>query len=1812
MTFIDILIADDHEFFRRNLRSLVESQAEWRVCDEAADGLEALEKTKALRPRIVLMDMSMPRMDGAEATRRIRREVPESQVIIVSQNDPALMRKIAAETGAHAFISKSDIVRDLIPAVLRITDGNNHRAALSAEKSEELAQNDWLFGGGHLASRIWEHDWSKTPLGSIQSWPQSLRTAVNLMLNSQHPMWIGWGPEMTFLYNDAYIPVLSLAKHPWALGRPASEVWAEIWDVCGPLADKVFSRGEPSFADDVRLFMNRGDYLEETYYSFSYSPVYDEAGKVAGLFCPSTEITPKVLNARRLRTLSDLSSKSMTEKSAHAAAASCVKTISANIDDIPFALLYLVDEKRKSAELAGASQIEKGLDGISPRIINLDGEAEPLIWPVREMMEHPQTQVISLGNVNSVPVGLANQRVREALVLPVTSLGMEHPIGVLIAGVNPTRKLDADYRTFFSLVADQVATSVQNATALQREKERADALAEVDRAKTMFFSNVSHEFRTPLTLMLGPLEDMLAESSELVPKQRERLDVAHRNSLRLLKLVNTLLDFSRIEAGRIQASYTPTNLGKLTNDLASVFRSAIERAGIRFTIDCESVKDPVYIDTEMWEKIVFNLLSNAFKFTFNGEIAVSLRKRAQNVELVVRDSGIGIPPAELTHLFERFYRVKGAQGRTFEGSGIGLALVQELAKLHNGSVTVESEPNRGSTFTISIPLGKNHLPADRINATRDLASTSLNAEPFLEEAFHWLPDPRGDSPASAIQSTSGKTSAADVDGDSGKKRERILLADDNADMREYVERLLGKEYEVFSVGDGEAAWESARTQKPDLILSDVMMPRLDGFGLLQRLRTDDSLKSVPVILLSARAGEESRIEGLQSGADDYLVKPFSARELSARVRSQLTLAGVRKESAELERKLREHSELLASIVASSDDAIVSTGFDGTITSWNKGAERMYGYTAAEAMGQNISTVVPPDRREEESRIFDQLRQGAKVDHFETQRVRKDQSSFDVSLSISPLRDAQGKIIGASEVARDITERRRAEVALQRAQEKLTLALESTTTAMFDWNILERQGSWNPQMTALYEFSPKAQNITAEEWRALFHPDEVNRLAEEAERFLKQKEKNTFEFEFRAVRPSGDIRWMLSHGRIERDADGRALRLIGMHTDITDRRRAEEAAHQHRARLEMVEQASQVGFWFCDLPFDKLLWDDRVKDHFWLPPDAEVTIETFYQRLHPDDRERTRQAMEVSIANDFPYDIEYRTVAPDGRQKQIHAIGRTFYDGSGKPKSFDGLTFDVTAQKTMGETTGLLAAIVNSSDDAIVSKNLDGVITSWNHAAERIFGYTAAEAIGQHITLIIPPDRLEEEVGILERIRRGERTDHFDTVRMHKDGSLLNISATISPVRDATGRIVGASKVARDITAQKQAEEREKRIAGESIAANAKFRAVFEQTSVFAGIMSKDGILIEANRLCLEACGYSAEEVLGKPFWRTRWWRDFKESQSKIREATLRAAQGIPYRETLNYSWADGTERLVDFALYPIVDDDGEVLYLHPTGVDITDLKCAEENYRNLAETLEAEVHSRTAELENRKLEVTRQAELLREFSQRLLQAQDEERRHIARELHDSAGQTLTVLGMTLAQLHKDTSQRTPDLASQVEMVQQCVQQLHSEIRTTSYLLHPPLLDETGLSSALNWYVQGLVERSELEISLDIAQNLGRLDRAMELAIFRLVQESLTNIHRHSGSKIASIGIDRTPELITVNISDRGKGMSPERLAEIQSGISGLGFRGMRERLRQFGATLDIESSASGTQIRVTIPLPKSGVPEEGNRTESRNRQLAAS
>ena len=993
-----------------------------------------------------------------------------------------------------------------------------------------------------MGSLMRSMDWSKTSIGAVESWSPALRMVVRLLLANRFPLLLRWGPDYCQIYNDAYRPILG-AKHPVSMGQPANECFSEIWGVIGPLIDTPFKGGPATWIDDLQLEFIRYDRLEEAHFTVAYSPVPDETvpSGIGGVLATVHEITGQVVGERRGLALRDLGSRCGEAKTAEEACAIAASTLAHYPEDVPFALLYLLDGEQKQAYLAGVAGIEIG-KAESPLEIDLSGKpCREVIWPLAETVRSVAMQIVENlpGKLSSVPPGPWSDPPRSAVVWPIRSNIVHQVAGLLVFGISSRLQFDDRYRDFCELVTRQVATAVANARAYHEERKRAEALEEIDRAKTAFFSNVSHELRTPLTLILGPLEDELRENS----KGRERIEIAHRNSLRLLKLVNTLLDFTRIEAGRAEAIYEPTDLAAATAELVSVFRSAIEKAGLRLAVECPSLPEAVYVDREMWEKIVLNLLSNAIKFTFQGEIKVSLRWCSEHVELSISDTGGGIPAVELSRIFERFHRVRGTDSRSHEGTGIGLSLVQELAKMHGGGVQVRSVEGQGTTFTVTIPTGHAHLLKEHLGGTRSLLSTRLVVTPFVEEALRWLPNRPSSFASHLSQEFGASISAKSSQGRS--KSARILFADDNADMRDYIRRLLAEQYEVETVGDGQAALERILANPPDLVLADVMMPRLDGFGLLHRLRADERTRTLPLVMLSARAGEEACVEGLKAGADDYLIKPFSARELLARVGTHVEMAGLRRAAAnallESEQRFREmadnapvmiwitddrgniefankayleyfrvlpaeiagqklkdsifpddsesyrqnfmvasaagqpfHAESrvhrgedewrwvdtwavprssqsgrvpglvgcsaditerkraeeqireLVSIVESSADAILGTTLDGTITSWNKGAEKIFGYAENEVIGQPISILVPADRQHEIAQIRAGLALGEAISGYETMRRRKDGKEIHVSLTICPIRDHEDRIVGGSSVARDMTERKRLE------------------------------------------------------------------------------------------------------------------------------------------------------------------------------------------------------------------------------------------------------------------------------------------------------------------------------------------------------------------------------------------------------------------------------------------------------------------------------------------------------------------------------------------------------------------------------------------------------------------------------------------------------------------------------------------------------------------------------------------------------------------------------------------------------------------
>jgi signal transduction histidine kinase len=1237
------------------------------ICGEACDGVDAVEKARQLQPDIILMDLSMPRMDGLEASRIIRRELPQSEIVIVTQNDPEIAREQAVNVGVQRFVSKENLAQALPAQIDDISAARNMTAAQAPDPSAAAPFcGPGLFADqSKMSALMRKMDWSSTPLGPVEAWSPALCMMLRFMLPNPFPQLLWWGPQLCCLYNDAYIPVLG-TKHPWALGRPTQEVWSEVWHVLSPLIDAPFRGGPATWVEDIALEVHRNGFKEETHFTIAYSPVPDDTVPtgIGGVLATVQEISKKVVGERRVMILRDLGARSAEPRSVEEACSIATQILGRYPKDIPFALLYLVDEKQTSARFAAGAGVQAD-DGKLRRTVPL-GEAESQeAWPFAKAMQEEDIQLT--GDLShkfaTLPSGPWADPPALAAVVPIRASAPHQLAGFVVVGISSRLPFDENYRNFLDLVSAQISMSVANARAYELERERAEALAEIDRAKTAFFSNVSHEFRTPLTLMLGPLQDLLSRSrTQLPPGATQQLELVNRNGARLLRLVNTLLDFSRIEAGRVNAVYQATDLAALTAELAGVFRAATDRAGLDLKVDCRAIKEVAYVDRDMWEKIVLNLVSNAFKFTFEGEIAVRLRQVGHSAELQVRDTGVGIPEEEIPHLFERFHRVSNTRSRTHEGSGIGLALVHELVKLHGGSMRVESAPGTGSTFFVTIPLGQDHLASGQLGGERSLSSSATGVEPFVQEALNWLPDL--DPSKAEVLPLENELLPMQVSSQApGGPRRRVLLADDNADMRLYLTRLLLASHEVVSVPDGKLALESIRRHPPDLVLSDIMMPNVDGFELLRAIRSDPATNTIPVILLSARAGEESRVEGLDAGADDYLVKPFSARELLARVQTHLELSRVRNEANHL---VRENEQRLRAFVTASSDVI-------------------------------------------------------------------------------------------------------------------------------------------------YRMSP--------DWAEMYYLQGKDFIADTTE-------------------PSA-------------------------------------------------------------------AWLSRY--------------------IYPDDQAQVMSAIRQAIRAKSVFQIEHRVLRPDSS-----------------------------------------------------------------------FGWTFSRAV-------------------------------------------------------------------------------------------------------------------------------------------------------------------------------------------PLLDEHGEIVEWFGTATDISARKKAEEDLREAQSNLELRVLQRTEDLERAQTE-------LRDLSGKLLQLQDDERRRIARDLHDSAGQTLTVLAMNLAQLSELARQHDSLTAARAMEAQEIVQRLTQEIRTTSYLLHPPLLDNNGIAAALRWYIRGLSERTNLKIGLSVSDEVGRLPQPTELALFRIVQECLTNVLRHSGSDDATIRIKRDGHQLTLEVEDHGRGIDDHKLAAIKDGAAGVGIRGMKDRVRRLNGEMKLYSGASGTTIAVTLPI----------------------
>ena len=411
---------------------------------------------------------------------------------------------------------------------------------------------------------------------------------------------------------------------------------------------------------------------------------------------------------------------------------------------------------------------------------------------------------------------------------------------------------------------------------LKVEKVEIDTLRNLDQLKSHFFANISHEFRTPLTLILGQVESVL--SSNIETKEKGKLQVANRNARRLLTLINQLLDLSKLEAGSMELKAEQHNLISFLKSVFFSFESLAESKKISLKFVSEFANIPLRYDADKMEKIICNLISNAFKFTSeNGEIILSVDIIPSSVEIKLKDTGIGIPSDSLPHIFNRFYQVDGSSTREHEGTGIGLALTKELVELHKGQITASSKEGEGTEFTI-------HFPIDNSKIENEISYELSDNNSYKENNFDMIEPAEIQLDSSEQNSQKGQAESS-IKIQSQSNKEIILIVEDNADVRSYIHEQLEIDYKVIEAGNGEEGIINAQIEIPDLIITDVMMPKMDGYQFSKNIRGDEKTSHIPIIMLTAKAGLDDKIEGLETGIDAYLTKPFSARELKVRVKN---------------------------------------------------------------------------------------------------------------------------------------------------------------------------------------------------------------------------------------------------------------------------------------------------------------------------------------------------------------------------------------------------------------------------------------------------------------------------------------------------------------------------------------------------------------------------------------------------------------------------------------------------------------------------------------------------------------------------------------------------------------------------------------------------------------------------------------------------------------------------------------------------------------------------------------------------------------
>ncbi len=1392
---------------------------------------------------------------------------------------------------------------------------------------------DFLSGGGKMGELIRSKDWSETPLGSPDTWPQSLRTTVSLCLASNFPIAIAWGPHRVQIYNDGYWPITG-DMHPNSMGQDFKKCWGSAWPVIGLAFEEAFL-GATRFLENQRIILDRYGYSEETFFTFSFSPILDESGGVGGLFHPVIEQTQQTLAERRLNILPALANQTINARTVNESIILVMDCLKNFVEDIPFLLLYSMANNEKEAKLDGVAGVDKN-SVIAPAKIHFKEKLQS--WPLAKVFESGNVeQVEKLSDIfGTYHCGPYEEPPEQALVFPIALPGAANVNYFLVLGVSSRRKLDEKYLLFYELLAASVTNVLTKAKTYEEERKKAEALAEIDKAKTVFFSNISHEFRTPLTLMLSPLEELLNQSKNNFSEYEiGNIETTHRNAVRLLKLVNTLLDFSRIESGRQLGTFSLVDIVTLTKNLASNFRSLINKAGLEFIVNADTIIQPVYVDKQMWEKIVFNLLSNAFKYTLEGKITVELSSEDNYAILKVKDTGVGIPENEMPNMFERFHRIQQVAGRTYEGSGIGLSLIKEMVKIHHGTISVESKLNVGSTFTVKIPFGNKHIAEQQLLKTT-IDSDEISSNMYIEEIETLLD--RGKKEIGKTASIKYKNSFPTV-----------LVVDDNADMREHISSILSNNFNVITASNGMDALHKMKDTIPALVLSDIMMPVMDGIALLKEIKSNNAKANIPVILLTARAGEESKIEGWEIGADDYLVKPFSAKELLARVSAQIKMVRLRESLEGNVRNLFMDAPAAIAVFRGPQHVYELANktylqFTGNKDISGKSIREAFPELEGTGIYEILDNVYSTGEPFIANEMLVKLDKGAE---------KLDENYF--NFVFQPSYNSEGEIVGILAHGVDVTEQILARNKIEESNQKIQNLIAQAPVAM-----------------CFYKGDQFIVDIVNDKMLTIWGKDLETVLKKSVFDAMPDAKGQGFEDLLLKVYTTGESFSaneisinLLRNGNNEKiyvnllyepykEVDGTITGIVEIANDVTEQvlsrqkiEQSEQKIQNIKAQLDLSIQAGKIGIWFWDVKKDILTWSKEQHDIYGVSPSEKITNSAqFHAFVLPEDRERIlKDAESKPLTSDQEYDFRINR-KNDGEVRWIKSRARNIFDEEGKLEYISGVNIDITDQvealHKMQESEERFRSLAQALPQLVWVTNAKG---EYEFASEKWKEYTGIEARDENDwkAIVHPDDYDNINAAWMHSISTGSIYRH--NVRLKsKTGEYRWHTVVGEPTLDKENKIVKWVGAFTDVHEQKLAEEK--------LAYRTALLEAHNQANV-DGVLLVDakGKIISFNQRFVEIWNMPQHIVHAN------------DDEAALSFAMTQLVNPQQFIDKVKYLYDHPTEtsldelefidgKIVERNGYPVIGNDGSYYAWSWTFKDITQRKKIEQDLKNTQEQLE--------------------------------------------------------------------------------------------------------------------------------------------------------------------------------------------------------------------------------------------------------------------